>query len=723
MKWLSAGLTLVNLSVVCGLILGMVGHGLNVLSAALALLCGVAFAIAAWLGTSDPDKPGGSEARLSKGAQLHGKITESPPSPWRYRKVWFWLVAAFFALFAVRSFCWLLYIDGGELRIQSPNNLGDLSLHITWIRNFASGVPLWPDNPIYAFSKLRYPAGIDLFNALLCLVHVDLMRGLVWTGLLASLATLYAFFRWGGTFGVAGFLFNGGIAGFQFLKTLKFLDYQGGNKIAWKSIPLSMVVTQRGWLYAIPAALVLLWHWREKYFRETPVAGVGLSVPEAYSAEAAAKAGANANDPETQPPVATDDVGRATAVNARGNSRGPLPFWVELSLYASMPLFHVHTFIALTIVLLIALLFERASELKFIVNLSQREGTRGIGRLILHPTIWPEIFRDAPIRRHAIALLASALIPATFFVWLVTDQFHAKSMLKWHPGWVQDSPDFGAPFFRMGGAANFGSATTFGLLLQKTWNGAIAPFFQFWLTNFGLWILLALAMVGLCGWRAWKARWRWGEKPPADIAFVLPAVVIFVIGYFVQTAPWDWDNLKLMVWGYFLILPFLWSDLIGRWAFPERAVTCVALFASGFVTLLGGLTAGHPGFGLIDRARLDAVGTAVRPLPVEARFAAYPTYNHPLLLQGRKVVLGYPGHLWTEGFDYNPANSKLTALMRGAPNWREAAQSLGVRYIFWGRDETANYQGSSRPWEATAPRIASGDWGAIYDLAPESPSR
>ena len=282
-----------------------------------------------------------------------------------------------------------------------------------------------------------------------------------------------------------------------------------------------------------------------------------------------------------------------------------------------MPLFHVHTFIALTIVLLVALLFDRLA--------------------------WPKIFSEAPIRRHVITLFSAALIPATFFVWLVTDQFHAKSMVKWHPGWVQDSADFGAPFFRMGGAANFGSATAFGSLLQKTWNGVIAPFFQFWLTNFGLWILLALALVALCGWRAWKAGWRWGKKPPADIVFVLSAVVIFAIGYFVQTAPWDWDNLKLMVWGYFLILPFLWSDLIGRWAFPERAVTCIALFASGFVTLLGGLAAGHPGFGLIDRARLDAIGNAVRPLPVEARFAAYPTYNHPLLLQGRKVVLGYPG--------------------------------------------------------------------------------
>jgi hypothetical protein len=702
MKWLSAGLTFVNLSVVCGLLLGMVGHGLNPLSASVALMCGFAFAFAAWLGTSDPGKQSLSEAVPSKRMQgrSHDQTPESSQTGWRYGKIWFWLVAAFFALFAVRSFCWLLYIDGSDLKIQSPNNLGDLSLHITWIRNFASGVPLWPDNPIYAFSKLRYPAGIDLFNALLCLVHVDLIRGLVWTGLLASLATFYAFFRWGGTFGVAGFLFNGGIAGFQFFKTFKFLDYQGTaadvahRAIAWKSIALSMFVTQRGWLYAIPAALILLWQWREKYFRSTGVAGVDLSTLDASSAQLDTKTeSANADATETQPPVTTDDADRAMAANARSNSRGPLPFWVELSLYASMPLFHVHTFIALTIVLVIALLFERFSL--------------------------PKIFSDAPIRRHAATLLSVAFIPATFFVYLVTDQFHAKSLLKWRPGWVQDSPDFAAPFFKIG-PANFPIDTPHLWLARKIWNGVIAPFFQFWLTNFGLWVLLTLALVALCIWRAWKSGWRWGKAPPADIAFVLPAVVIFGLGYFVQTAPWDWDNLKLMVWGYFLILPFLWSDLLARWAFPERAVTCVALFASGFVTLLGGLSAGHPGFGLIDRARLDGIGAAVQPLPVEARFATWPTYNHPLLLQGRKVVLGYPGHLWTQGFDYNDANNKLTALMRGAPNWREIAQSLGVRYIFWGRDETANYQGSNHPWETTARRVASGDWGAIYDLTPDS---
>jgi hypothetical protein len=709
MKWLSAGLVFVNLSTVCGLLLGMAGSGLDKHSAIFALVSGAAFAFAAYLGTSDPNKPNcradaspaspGSasealalqraqpEVPLSKRGQrrLQKNAPRSTPAPWRYRKVWLWLLGACFLMFAVRSFCWLLYIDGNQLKIQSPNNLGDLGLHVTLIRNFASGVALWPDNPIYVFSKLRYPAGMDLFNALLCLAHVDLIRGLVWTGLLASLATFYAFFRWAGAFGVAGFLFNGGIAGFQFFKTLKFLDYQGDKTIAWKSIALSMFVTQRGLLYAIPVGVLLLWHWREKFFTGAPVAGV--------------------DNPGTQ----TDRIQRS----------GPLPFWVELSLYASMPLFHVHTFLALTIALIFLSLFERPSELTFIINVARKERVTGIGHLISHPVMWPEIFRDAPIRRHAGALLAAALIPATFFVWLTTDHFHAASIIKWHPGWVQESGDFAAPFFRIG-PVNFGTDIPFlWSFAQKTWNGVIAPFFQFWLTNFGLWVPLALALVGLCGWRAWKAGWRWGNRPPADIAFVLPAVGIFAVGYFFQTAPWDWDNLKLMMWGYFLVLPFLWSDLIARWAVPVRVVVCIVLFGSGFITLLGGLAANRGGWGFADRTELDALGDAIRQLPVEARFAAYPTFNHPLLLQGRKVALGYPGHLWSQGFaDYTRPNNLLNQLMRGAGNWREIARTLRVRYIFWGREEKTNYPASTRPWETTLPLVASGQWGAIYDLGP-----
>src|SRR5207244_1110991 len=244
--------------------------------------------------------------------------------------------------------------------------------------------------------------------------------------------------------------------------------------------------------------------------RQNAVAGGGLSaVASAKADDAGGCAAVSAN---------TNELGQSAAVEVRVNPKGPLPLWSALALYASMPLFNLHTFIALTVVLVFALVLERPSEIRFIVDLTRNEGSSGLGRLISHPKMWPEIFRGAPIRRHAAAMLAIALIPASFFVWLVTDHFRAASILKWNPGWAQDSPDFAAPFFRMGGAQNFGSSTAFGLLLQKTWNGVIAPFFQFWLTNFGLWIPLALTLLCLVGWHIWKAGWRWGNRPPADVA-------------------------------------------------------------------------------------------------------------------------------------------------------------------------------------------------------------
>ena len=71
-----------------------------------------------------------------------------------------------------------------------------------------------------------------------------------------------------------------------------------------------------------------------------------------------------------------------------------------------------------------------------------------------------------------------------------------------------------------------------------------------------------------------------------------------------------------------------------------RYGVCFALFGSGVVTLIGGLAAGRPSFDLADRGDVDAVATVTRQLSIEERFAAYPTYNHPLLLNGRRSCPG-----------------------------------------------------------------------------------
>ncbi len=252
MRLLSAGLIYVAVSTVAAVLLAEIAGRLNPSVSFFSLMAGATAALATFF-LMPPTPP-----RTAVSSTIDDPLS-------KYRSVWLCLVGFVFGIFAVRSFCWLLFFASDNINIQSPFNLGDLGLHITYIKTFANGVAMWPESPIYVFSQLRYPAGIDLFNGLLTNLGFDLRHQLIVTGLLASLATFYALYRWGGTFTVAGFLFNGGIAGYQFLDTHKFLDYQGTSHVAWKSIPLTMFVTQRGLLYAIPAGLLLLCQWRSKY--------------------------------------------------------------------------------------------------------------------------------------------------------------------------------------------------------------------------------------------------------------------------------------------------------------------------------------------------------------------------------------------------------------------------------------------------------------------------
>ncbi|MES2571765.1 MAG: hypothetical protein V4710_17145, partial [Verrucomicrobiota bacterium] len=388
-------------------------------------------------------------------------------------------------------------------------------------------------------------------------------------------------------FVLAGFLCNGGVLGLNLFAQGRFADFQAD--AAWKSLPLALFVTQRGLLFALPAGLLLLCSWRTRFFS------------------------------------------RASDTDCR------LPLWGEIVLYASLPVFHLHTFLFLSFVL----------------------------------GYW---FLCVPAMRKPLAVLAgSAFVPASILVLLVTGMFKGASVLGWHPGWMQGREGF----------------------------------IDFWAKNFGV---LPLLVMALCGQLIRDKHARW------PVAMVVPALLIFLLCCFVKFAPWEWDNTKLMIWSYLALLPFLWSELIARFPVPSRWLCCVALFFSGFVSLLGGIGSGHRGYALAFRSELDGVEHAVRELPVAHRFAAAPTYNHPLLLAGRKLAMGYEGHVWSHGYDFSTRKREVTRLMNGEPGWREIALRLQLHYLFWGAAEQEEFPNSTEPWKEEAPCIAQGDWGAIYAL-------
>jgi hypothetical protein len=184
---------------------------------------------------------------------------------------------------------------------------------------------------------------------------------------------------------------------------------------------------------------------------------------------------------------------------------------------------------------------------------------------------------------------------------------------------------------------------------------------------------------------------------------------------------WEWDNTKLMLWCYLVLMAYLWAVVLKPLSAWARAAACALLFLSGAVTLAGGMGRGTFNFLLVERPEMDGVRSALRPLSPGAVFAAAPEPNHPLLLSGRKCLVGYPGHLWSYGIPYEERHEKLRALMLGAENWRELAAELGADYLFWGRPEDAAFAGSKQPWCDACPTVASGPWGTIFSLREPPP--
>lgn len=229
-----AGLLHIVVSVLLALGLGWVFGGLNSLLAFLSLAGGALAAL-----------------RLRPCYQTLSPLVQFRKPDWIEG-----VLLVFLLLVGMRHFMWLLYETGDSLRTLSVNNLGDLPLHINYIRQLASGADIPPVNPEFSAQALYYPYALDLYNALWEAVGIPLTSHLFLTGMFLLLATLAALKNWAGWLGIIGFFLNGGWAGWQLLQNGEWQDYQG--PMAWKNFFLALFITQRGLMFAIPVGLFVL---------------------------------------------------------------------------------------------------------------------------------------------------------------------------------------------------------------------------------------------------------------------------------------------------------------------------------------------------------------------------------------------------------------------------------------------------------------------------------
>ena len=231
----------------------------------------------------------------------------------------------------------------------------------------------------------------------------------------------------------------------------------------------------------------------------------------------------------------------------------------------------------------------------------------------------------------------------------------------------------------------------------------------FWIKNTSVFIPMLVAAQILRSWiptefPKWFApMWLW---------FLVPNVIVL--------QPWDWDNTK-----FFIFWALLGSILVGAvLARMFQRGPGSAIVASGLLVLLG-LS------GALDLARAsdfsvsavqftDSGGLKVADwvranTSPTALFVVADEHNSPIpTLAGRRVLIGYPGWLWTYGMpDYVQKGQDETLILKGDTSALDLVHRYGVDYVMIGPQEIP--RGASRAyWDQHGTLVYDDGQYAVY---------
>jgi hypothetical protein len=217
------------------------------------------------------------------------------------------------------------------------------------------------------------------------------------------------------------------------------------------------------------------------------------------------------------------------------------------------------------------------------------------------------------------------------------------------------------------------------------WDRAETGVLRFWWLNLGLFIpALLVALV-----------WR-GQRPLVEktlLRFYVPFALCFLVPNLVRLSPWIWDNIKFMIWWHIvssvliaLLLARLWRS---GWRGRAAAGTLFVL-----LTLSGSLDLWRAAAGKIVLSIIPPEGTAfaqdiIASTPPRAVVLHAPTYNSEVYLTGRRTIMGYLGHIWSQGLDAGSRERDLEKVYGGYPASGEILARYGVDYIVEGPHERA----------------------------------
>jgi hypothetical protein len=179
--------------------------------------------------------------------------------------------------------------------------------------------------------------------------------------------------------------------------------------------------------------------------------------------------------------------------------------------------------------------------------------------------------------------------------------------------------------------------------------------------------------------------------PYCLILFYLPFVLLFIVGNVVKLAPWEWDNIKILIYWFVGSHPFITLSIAWLWSKKGWIAGTAVVFVLSMI-LAGALDVWRTVSAQINYGIFDADGVAIANriravTPPDALFLNAPTYKSAVLLTGRRSVMRHPGHLHSHGIYAKPRENDVLEIYRGGPRADELISEYGIDYIIISPEE------------------------------------
>lgn len=536
----------------------------------------------------------------------------------------------FFIVLFIAFFDRAMMVGNDGIFTGASQNLGDLPFHLGAIFSFSEGNNFPPQNPSFADAKFTYPFIADFLTACLVKLGADvksamLVQNVTWA--FSLLVILESFTRKITDNKLAGkiapllLFFSGGLGFLWFFKDYWY-GTQGLLEILW-ILPKDYTIGEN---FRWGNSLVTLFITQRSLLLGMPLAIIVLGrIWQIFESGKKNVTQINAN---------REDLRKKDERKSSGKKGSQIvkylpPVLVGL-LAGTLPLIHAHSLAVLFVV----------SAFWFFFSL--------------------ENWKEWALFAAGVSIIA---LPELFWI-LSGSATDTNEFIGWHFGWdARES--------------------------NVVW---------FWIKNTGAFIPLLMADVLLL----FFPRRREGAKeepgkgdgkiPGVDfpittihLYFLLPFIFIFLISNVAKFAPWEWDNIKVLIYSFIGGLPF--AALLLAWIWEKGTIFKIASVGLLLVlTLAGALdvwrtSSAQMRYEVFNEDAVELAEAIRLRTPPNALILNAPTYNSAVVLSGRRSLMRYIGHLSSHGIDYKEREDDLKRIYSGLATADIFLKKYGIEYV------------------------------------------